>query len=215
MDALLSRHLPVITDRLQFSSQKFDPPPVITPRINFAKQLATLKRVTREETQSTTRMTDNSMNVDDSSDSEHNTTFIADFNSDSGGEEGVPDKLDTIATKIPKPRGQVGHPGSGGYSLDFVLRKWGSTLISDVNVNSENKDNNHRSSHLQKLVKREADRLLDTGTSYRSQNLAEIDNICVLVSSLLFQMSNSHCCIYQGYKTISHCQQVQKLLAST
>ena len=138
MDALLSRHLPVITDRLEFLSQKIDPPPVITTRINFAKRLATLRRVTREETQSTTRTTDNSMDVDDTGDngdSEHNTTFIADCNSDSGGEE-VPHELDTITTKIPKPRGQAGHPGSGGYSLDFVLRKWGSTLISDVNVSS-------------------------------------------------------------------------------
>ena len=216
MDALLSRHLPVTTDRLEFSSQKIDPPPIITPRINFVKRLNTLKRVTRDDTQSTTRTTDNNMDVDvdDSGDSgdtslmEHNTTIIPDFSSDSGGE----DVFDTTGTKIPKPRGQAGHPGSGGYSLDFVLRKWGSTLISDVNVSPENSDNNHRSFHFQKLVKREADRLLDTSSSYRLQNPAEIDNICVLVSTVLSQMIKSHCCMsikvtrqfpivskYQGY----------------
>jgi hypothetical protein len=136
MDALLSHHLPVITDRLEFSCQKIDPPPVITPRIDFTKPLTTLKRVTRDETQSTTGTTHNDMDVDDSSHSrlmEENTTFTPDLSSDSGGE----DVFDSSATKIPKPRGQAGHPGSGGYSLDFVLRKWGSTLISDVNVSSE------------------------------------------------------------------------------
>jgi hypothetical protein len=137
MDALLSHRLPVITDRLEFSCQKIDPPPVITPRIDFAKPLTTLKRVTRDETQSTTRTTHNNMDVDDSGHSrlmEDNPTFTPDLSSDSGGEDVF---QDSSATKIPKPRGQAGHPGSGGYSLDFVLRKWGSTLISDVNVSSE------------------------------------------------------------------------------
>ena len=63
-------------------------------------------------------------------------------------------------------------------------------------------------------MKQQADCLLDTGSSYRFQNPAEIDNICILVSFLLFQVLNSDCSIYQGYKTISDCQQVQKLLAS-
>ena len=136
MDALLSHHLPVITDRLEFSCQKIGPPPTITPRIDFVKPLTMLKWVTRDETQSTTGTTYNNMDVDDSTDTslmQDNTNFTVDLNSNSGSE----DVFDTSTTKIPKPRGQAGHPGSGGYSLDFVLRKWGSTLISDVNVSSE------------------------------------------------------------------------------
>jgi hypothetical protein len=55
----------------------------------------------------------------------------ADLGSDSGSEEEL---HNAVKKKIAKPRGQAGHPGSGGYSLDVVLRKWGSSLIGDVNV---------------------------------------------------------------------------------
>jgi len=86
----------------------------------------------------------------------------ADLGSDSGGEE---EFHNAVNKKIAKPRGQAGHPGSGGYSLDVVLRKWGSSLIGDVN----------------KLVKQKADQLLDTNHSYRMQDPSDIEDVCHIV----------------------------------
>ena len=58
----------------------------------------------------------------------------ADISSDPEVEENILLLNDTLDKKILKPKGQAGHPGSGGYSLDHVLQNWGSKLISDVNV---------------------------------------------------------------------------------
>lgn len=130
MDTYLSRHLPIITNRIEFSPQKLRSPPIITPRIDFAKRLA---NATAENSVSTDDFYDPN---GDSSVMDINAAIVtsatpsADVNSDSGGEE----TADLLDKKIPKPKGQAGHPGSGGYSLEFVLRTWGSTLISDVNV---------------------------------------------------------------------------------
>lgn len=134
MDTLLSRHLPIITNRLEFFPQTICPPPVITPRIDFAKRLV---NVTKEDSVPTT--TDD---IDDSEAMDIDATPTSSSPapvgsvSDSESEKAAEDLHDTVDKKIPKPRGQPGHPGSGGYSLDFVLRKWGSTLITDVNVNN-------------------------------------------------------------------------------
>jgi len=133
MDTLLSRHLPIITNRLEFFPQTIGPPPIITSRIDFAKRLTTNElMVTTEDSVSTDGGTMD-INI--------NEAFVApaslptdDVSSDSGAEETTDLFNDAVDKKIPKPRGQAGHPGSGGYSLDFVLRKWGSTVISGVNV---------------------------------------------------------------------------------
>jgi hypothetical protein len=126
-DALLARHLPVITNRLRFFPQSISSPPVITPRIDFGERLVALAHTPREIllTDSTSDMTDIAASVTAS------VTPPADLGSDSGGEEQL---HYAVNKKIAKPRGQAGHPGSGGYSLDVVLRKWGLSLIGDVNV---------------------------------------------------------------------------------
>jgi hypothetical protein len=136
MDTLLSRHLPIITNRREFFPQDIGPPPIITPRIDFAKRLPnTEQNITTEDAESISMSCDSDV---DGGAMDINTPFVipdlpAYVASDSGVDE-TADLIDTVNKKIPKPRGQVGHPGSGGYSLDFVLRKWGSTLITDVNV---------------------------------------------------------------------------------
>lgn len=143
MDALLSRHLPIITNRLEFFSQNIGSPPIITSTIDFANRLANKEQnVTTEDSDLSSLSDDNcSDNNDDSN--VMDTTAIApatppaDVDSNSEGEE-IADFLDTVDKKISKPRGQPGHPRCGGYSLDFVLRNWGSTLIADVNVNNQN-----------------------------------------------------------------------------
>ena len=146
MDTLLTRHLPITTNRLEFCPQNVAPPPVITPRIDFAKRLAKNLNFTIEDS----ILTDDGGAMDginapletllaDGGAMDINEPFVTPATppnyvaSDSGTEE-TADLLDTVNKKIPKPRGQVGHPGSGGYSLDFVLRKWGSTVITSVNV---------------------------------------------------------------------------------
>lgn len=143
MDRLLSRHLPIITNRLEFFPQNICPPPTITPRIDFGNRLANKDpNFTAEDSVSTNDPNDDGGGVMDINEAFVNpATPPADVASDSGTEE-TSDLLDTVDKKIPKPRGQAGHPGSGGYSLDFVLRKWGSTLITDVNVSQIISDKN-------------------------------------------------------------------------
>ena len=135
MDTLLSPHLPIITNWLQFFPQNIGLPPVITAQIDFAKRLA---MITKEDPLSSD---------DDSTSSSMDTNFNAafetpvtpvtppaDISSDPEVEENILLLNDTLDKKILKPKGQAGHPGSGGYSLDHVLQNWGSKLISDVNV---------------------------------------------------------------------------------
>jgi hypothetical protein len=131
MDPLLRRHLPITTNRLEFFRQSIGPPPAITSRIDFVKRI--------EEDFESDSESDNDkcgvvMDIDATS-----ATPLDVSSSSSGADEPaeeIADLLDTGEKKIPKPKGQPGHPRSGGYSLDFVLRNWGSTLVSDVNVNN-------------------------------------------------------------------------------
>jgi hypothetical protein len=135
MDALLSQHLPIITNQLEFFPQRNGPPPTITPRIDFTNKVP--PNVTTKESGSTDEDED-MIEIDN-----NNATPPADVGN-SGDEES--DYLcDLDNKKILKPRGQAGHPGSGGYSLEVVLRKWGSTVITSVNVNHDeySSDINH------------------------------------------------------------------------
>lgn len=134
MDTLLSRHLPMITNRLEFFPQNIGPPPIITSTIDFANRLANKEEKVTTEDSALTSLADDcndhgAMDIDASS-AIAPVTLPADIDSDL-------EAADTVDKKIPKPRGQPGHPRCGGYSLDFVLRKWGSTLITDVNVNNQ------------------------------------------------------------------------------
>jgi hypothetical protein len=134
MDTYLSRHLPIITNRIEFFPQNLCSPPAITPRINFAEQLATEDSISTDASDcNDPNCNDDGSAMDISAPIVISTTPPSDagFESSDSGTEETADSLDK---KIPKPRGQPGHPGSGGYSLDFVLRNWGSTLIAEVNV---------------------------------------------------------------------------------
>jgi hypothetical protein len=141
MDTLLSRHLPMITNRLEFFPQNIGPPPIITSTIDFANRLANKEqkvankeqKVATEDSDSSLTSVSDNYNDDDAMDTNASPAITpVDIHSDSESEE----IADTVDKKIPKPRGQPGHPRCGGYSLDVVLRKWGSTLIADVNVNN-------------------------------------------------------------------------------
>jgi hypothetical protein len=133
MDPLLRRHLPITTNRLEFFPQTICPPPVITPRIDFEKRLEDLDTDSENDMRGDGVVMDIDANpatpLDDVS------SDASSHSEDEGPAEEISDFLDTREKKIPKPKGQPGHPRSGGYSLDFVLRNWGSAL-ADVNVNN-------------------------------------------------------------------------------
>jgi hypothetical protein len=132
MDTLLCRHLPIITNRLEFVPQNIGPPPIITSTIDFANRLAKKKQnVSSTDPEDLSEPVDDYPDMDVDASPAISATIPHDDDEDSNPEA---DFLDTVDKKIPKPRGQPGHPGCGGYSLDFVLRSWGSTLITDVNV---------------------------------------------------------------------------------
>lgn len=43
-------------------------------------------------------------------------------------------EIDVPTKKIPKPAGEPGRPGSGGYSIETVLAPWGKEEFAKVNV---------------------------------------------------------------------------------
>ena len=47
--------------------------------------------------------------------------------------------LNHNSKKIPKPRGQPGRPGSGGYNLQLMIKAWGEELIDEVTVGTTSK----------------------------------------------------------------------------
>ena len=129
MDSLLSHHSPMITNRLEFFPQNIGPPPIITSTIDFAKRLANKERnCTTEDSTDDNDGDSDAMDINNAS-STIDPSFCVDSNSvaeetgvDSNSvAEETGDLVDIVDKKIPKPRGQVGHPGSGGYSIDFVL----------------------------------------------------------------------------------------------
>ena len=130
---IFSCHSPTITNQVEFFHQNTGPPPVVTSRINFIKQLATKELAATEDS---TEDDNSTMNIDINPAFVTPESPLTNVDSDSGVEETTDLLSDAVDKKILKPRGQVDHPGSGGYSLDFLLWKWGLTLIADVNVSN-------------------------------------------------------------------------------
>lgn len=118
----ITRHLPLITPRIEFfPSKHFGAPPIITPRINFG---------------TTTRSPVSPHNNDTAGD------IVAEFNSLDNSEPNISDvDTDIVEEKstsilISKPGGQPGRPYSGGYKLNEVLVGWRPQLIAQVTVRS-------------------------------------------------------------------------------
>ncbi|KDR77444.1 hypothetical protein GALMADRAFT_138555 [Galerina marginata CBS 339.88] len=154
---MISRPLPLITHRIQFSSKVLSTTPVVTSRLEFGQQ--TLKRapvsyVERELTPADHSYGDSPLNED-----------IESELSDLSDSEEAPAQPPT-SKKITKPSGEPGRPGSGGYSIDDALASWGKEEVLKVN----------------KLVKKLADLKLDKTKSYSKQNSKKVNDICQEVS---------------------------------
>ncbi|PPR05294.1 hypothetical protein CVT26_011617 [Gymnopilus dilepis] len=150
----LSRHLPIITNRIRFVSVKLAPPPVITQRIDFAGMWVYDREPENQNSASpigpaqrvSPELQDNEMDPG---------TYTT-----SSDESEISDDEDECR-KIPKPQGEPGRPRSGGYTLKKVLRGWGDDLKIITG-----------------FVKEQADLTLDTATCYKSQPALAITAIC-------------------------------------
>ncbi|KDR65799.1 hypothetical protein GALMADRAFT_148382 [Galerina marginata CBS 339.88] len=149
---MISRHLPLITHRVQFSSKVSSTAPLVTHRLEFDRQTAASKKPQLERRELTPSDSGSERNKDkdlesdlsDLTDSEEEATHSA------------------VSKKIPKPAGEPGRPGSGGYSIDDTLASWGKEEVLKVN----------------KLVKKLADLKLDKTKSYSKQNGRKVNDIC-------------------------------------
>lgn len=112
MEPPLARHLPLITSRIEFrSSTIIGDTAIITPRMDFAEEWS-----------------------DTISDSGHDED--KDLAPISDHSESEPDNEDFYPgdNKIPKPAGEPGRPGSGGYNIESKLVGWSPDLVTNINV---------------------------------------------------------------------------------
>jgi hypothetical protein len=108
-------HLPLITARIIFIPQLLPDVPIITPRIDFQMEDLNPSRDSQgpEETLG--------------SDDELNESLSALSSMESDEDEGEVDQ------RIPKPLGEAGRPGSGGYNLKDVLG-WANADFDKIQV---------------------------------------------------------------------------------
>lgn len=107
--ARFRRYLPLITARVRFSPLQLPPPPIITPRVNFGTQVQ----------RGLTPSSDGDL-VDDDRNS---------YNDEAQEQNPVA----TPSKQIPKPIGEAGRPGSGGYNLEDTLH-WPKPRFSNLQV---------------------------------------------------------------------------------
>ena len=118
---MLSRHLPLITTRINFTANKVPAiHPAITHRISFAKG----------------ECWDLTPSVHSISGNEEDDDRIVDDEGESELSED-PEDVEFPATQIPKPAGEPGRPNSGGYSLEDSLAPWGREELGKVTVRTK------------------------------------------------------------------------------
>ncbi|KDR71182.1 hypothetical protein GALMADRAFT_214158 [Galerina marginata CBS 339.88] len=145
---MISRPLPLITHRIEFSSKVLSTAPVVTSRLEFGQQTlkATVSYLERELTPSDHGNENSPLNKD----VESELSDLSDI-----------EEAPTTSKKIAKPSGEPGRPGSGGYSIEDALASWGKEEVLKVN----------------KLVKKLADLKLDKTKSYSKQNGKKVNDI--------------------------------------
>ncbi|KAJ3517896.1 hypothetical protein NLJ89_g212 [Agrocybe chaxingu] len=158
MENALARHLPLITQRIEFTAPRnAGLPPVITPRIDFntlwMEPLDT-DTATPPMSRETSVLTESDNNSQEENASQDN-------------EDG--DDANGINKKIPKPAGEPGRPHSGGYNLENELQGWAPDLFTNIN----------------KFVKQKADAHLDTTISYSRQKPSEVTAVCLMVKKTI------------------------------
>ena len=132
-NTMLSRHLPLITTRINFTGNKVSViHPAITHRISFAKE-----GECRDLTPSMHSISGNEEPNDHILDDDR----IVDDDGESELSED-PEDVEFPATQIPKPAGEPGRPNSGGYSLEDSLAPWGREELAKVMVRTKKISNN-------------------------------------------------------------------------
>ncbi|PPQ82854.1 hypothetical protein CVT26_008104 [Gymnopilus dilepis] len=130
--SIIRRHLPLITPRVEFSFVDYSSQlqaPNITPRMDFqtlclqsdGNSTINLHAETDEG-----QAAGNIFEGQDAGESEDSET------SDSGRDDAKTEAVMRKHTKIPKPCGEPGRPGSGGYNIESVLIGWTAELILEV-----------------------------------------------------------------------------------
>jgi hypothetical protein len=122
MAPFLTKHLPLITNRVQFEPAiQPSPPPEITNRREFDID-AGITKASSSQDESGQTSADSDSDLD--SDSESITSSLSSLSSLDGD------------TKIPKPPGEAGRRSRGGYDLETVLlgRGWTSKDFDAMKV---------------------------------------------------------------------------------
>ena len=124
---MMSRHLPLITTRINFTANKVSPLPRITPRTFFATE----ENASRDLTPSVDSLSENEQSLPNNDHSLDDNRAI-----DDDGESELSDDLEEVipVTRIPKPVGEPGRPNSGGYSLEDALASWSKQELGKVMV---------------------------------------------------------------------------------
>jgi hypothetical protein len=174
--AIISRHLPIITARIQFSQSSPAILPITTPRISFAhiNGLHTISSASHHVA------TPGEMDVDSQSSRGSSDAEI----------EGISNPSQDL---IQKPPGEAGRPGSGGFNLESSLG-WPRGVFDKITVSyvfslSMNSSSAHA---MQKFTHLQASKQIDTSQSYNKHKKEKINKICQLVSShaLAFQATS-------------------------
>lgn len=126
----ITRHLPLITERIEFfPSKHFGAPPIITPRIDFASTTCShfngdTDSITEDDSTSVlTPLTETEvLNNSASTEEDEDIVLVA---------------SELKGTLIAKPKGQPGRPESGGYNLTAKLTGWRPQLLNAVTVSFE------------------------------------------------------------------------------
>jgi hypothetical protein len=130
-ETMISRHLPLITNRIRFSTSAMAPLPAITPRVNLSllgNSIPPRNANLAERELTPSEDGEGGSQVDDG---ESEMSELSELGSDIDNGEAL-----RPAQKIPKPPGEPGRPNSGGYSIEDALVSWGKDEFGKVTVSN-------------------------------------------------------------------------------
>lgn len=195
MHAIIRRHLPVITSRIDFSVCPQPPLPVITQRTSFLDYNG-LHDVSSdmgddvgddEGDDEGDGLGDDVASMgdglDDGLDDGLGDTVMNEIASASNINAGIGDYFIPGTSVIPKPPGEPGRPQSGGFNVEATLA-WPKSTFTKVVV-SQSPVMSYKSAHTkQNYTHLQASKVLDTSKCYSKQSKVKIDSVCVSVSVL-------------------------------
>jgi hypothetical protein len=169
----LQKHQLLITPRIEFRLAPPPPLPLLTPRVEFDPDRLVRSRPPSDEgneggSNKRRRLSFSGRHASEDSD-EHD--------DDPPGEASA----SSPSTLKPKPAGEPGKPGSGGFSLENVLinvHKWAKKDYDALYVCSKFPDTFDLLTWQQAQVKEEVNKTLDMTRSFRYQDKGKVQEIC-------------------------------------